>query len=493
VGERLTQFDWSGVQHALGSVLVTIHALLILTISVRVMMKRRAIGVSLAWLAMIYAVPFIGVAFYLLLGEMNLGKKRALRAREMFTPYLEWVTRFKALLPTQTCLVSELAQPTHDYVVGRLGMPSVAGNHLTLLSRPTEILHDMVREIELARESCYMEFYIWHPGGTADEVAQALIAAARRGIDCRLMLDSVGSAAFFKSQWPGLMRQAGVKVVEVLPVGTLRMFFERQDLRMHRKLVVIDRTIAYTGSMNLVDPRFFKQNVGVGQWVDVMVKIRGPVLPLLWSLLVWDWEMETGERLLQPPRFLNSAPDSCQNRVQPIPSGPYRFDSTVHQVLLTAAYSARRSLVLTTPYFVPDEDLMGALCAAAQRGVEVQIILPARSDSMMVRFACRSFFDELLTAGVQIHRFYGGLLHTKSVVVDGSLALVGTLNLDRRSVWLNFEITLLVDDLEFAEKMSRLQRYYISRSQPLDPSRWHDRPWYRRLPENLFYLFSPLL
>jgi len=493
VWERMTQFDWSGLEQALGTVLVTAHALLVLTVSVRVVLKRRAIGVSLAWLAMIYAVPFVGVAFYLLLGEMNLGKKRALRARQMFTPYLDWVTRFKALLPLQTCQVSELAQPTHDYVVGRLGMPSVAGNQLVLLSRPAEILQDLVREIELAGESCYMEFYIWYPGGSADEVGWALMAAARRGVDCRVMLDSVGSATFFKSQWPGRLLAAGVRLVEVLPVGTLRMFFERQDLRMHRKLVVIDQAVAYTGSMNLVDPRYFKQHIGVGQWVDVMVKIRGPVLPLLWSLLVWDWEMETGERLLDSARSGHNEPDSCQNRVQPIPSGPYRFDNTVHQVLLTATYSARRTLVLTTPYFVPDEDLMGALCAAAQRGVEVQIILPARNDSMMVRFACRSFFDELLAAGVQIYRFYGGLLHTKSVVVDGSLALVGTLNLDRRSVWLNFEITLLVDDREFADKMSRLQRYYISRSQPLDPDQWRARPWYRRLPENLFYLFSPLL
>ncbi|MGR7920504.1 cardiolipin synthase [Zobellella denitrificans] len=477
----------------LGWLLFLAHTSLVIGVTLRVIMKRRAVGVSLAWLALIYAIPILGVAAYILFGEVRLGRKRAERAKSMYRPYADWINVLVSRFPGQRFEVSDPVRPIYELVKARLNMPMLSGNGMTLLQRPEQILAAMRADIQAARSSCYLEFYIWHPGGQADEVAYALMEAARRGLDCRLLLDSVGSADFFRSRWPKRLREAGVKVVEVLPVGALRVLFERQDLRMHRKLVVIDDDVAYTGSMNLVDPSCFKQDAGVGQWVDIMLRIRGPIVPIIWSLFVWDWEMETGERLLEQ---LEYHPISCldnQLKLQLLPSGPFMGGDAIQQSLLTAIYQARRRLVLITPYFVPDDPLVAALCSAADRGVEVQLVLPAKNDSRMVNHACNAFFDELLQAGVEIHLYAAGLLHTKCVLVDHQFALVGTVNLDKRSLWLNFEMTLLVDDGQAMGELLRLADDYLSDARPLSWLEWRKRPLRKRVAENLFYLLSPLL
>ncbi|GAA3525818.1 cardiolipin synthase [Zobellella aerophila] len=477
----------------LGWLLFLAHTSLVIGVTLRVIMKRRPVGVSLAWLALIFAIPILGVATYILFGEVRLGRKRAERAKSMYRPHADWINVLVSRFPGQQFQVNEQVKPIHELVKARLNMPMLNGNEMSLLQQPHAILASLLADISWAHSSCYMEFYIWHPGGRADDIAFALMAAARRGVDCRLLLDSVGSADFFRSRWPKRLRDAGVKVVEVLPVGAFRVLLERQDLRMHRKLVVIDDDVAYTGSMNLVDPACFKQDAGVGQWVDIMLRIRGPIVPIMWSLFVWDWEMETGERLLEqleyhPVSFLDK-----QLKLQLLPSGPFMGGDAIQQSLLTAVYQARHRLVLVTPYFVPDDPLVAALCSAADRGVQVQLVLPARNDSRMVNYACNAFFDELLSAGVEIHLYATGLLHAKCVLVDEQFALVGTVNLDRRSLWLNFEMSLLIDDGDMVRKLLWLADTYLAEAEPVSWLSWRQRPLRQRVLENLFYLLSPLL
>lgn len=477
----------------MGWLLFFAHTSLVLGVTFRVIMKRRPVGVSLAWLALIYAIPILGAATYILLGEVRLGRKRGERARAMYRPYADWISVLVRRFPGQSFKVSEPARPIYDLVKARLNMPMLSGNGMSLLQEPGQILRALQGDIRGARSSCYLEFYIWYAGGRADDIANELMAAAQRGVDCRLLLDSVGSAEFFRSHWPRRLRDAGVKVVEVLPVGAFRVFFERQDLRMHRKLVVIDDDVAYTGSMNLVDPSCFKQDAGVGQWVDIMLRIRGPIVPIFWSLFVWDWEMETGERLLEQ---LEYHPISCldnQLKLQLLPSGPFMGGDAIQQSLLTAIYQARHRLVLITPYFVPDDPLVAALCSAADRGVAVQLILPANNDSRMVNYASNAFYEELLRAGVEIHLYGAGLLHTKCVLVDHQFALVGTVNLDKRSLWLNFEMTLLIDDSNAMDELLQLADGYLAEAQQVSWLQWRKRPLSQRILENLFYLLSPLL
>jgi cardiolipin synthase len=308
-------------------------------------------------------------------------------------------------------------------------------------------------------------------------------------------VDSVGSSEFVKGELIERMREGGVSVVEALPVGFYHAIFTRLDLRLHRKIAVIDGKVAYTGSLNMVDPRYFKQDEGVGQWVDCMVRLTGPSVRELEAVFLGDWSVESGEDMealrLQGSRAPLPRPGCAV--VQAAPSGPGVGGEEILKLLLMTVYSARRELVLTTPYFIPDEALMTALVTAAQRGVEVTIVVPDKVDSFLVRHASRSYFGDLLAAGVRIFCFREGLLHAKTVTVDGETGLIGTVNLDMRSFRLNFEVTLFVYDQAFCKRLEALQLDYVSRSAPLESQAW----WKRRAPARLFddavRLFSPVL
>ncbi len=473
---------------------VFLYWLFIAGITVRVVVKRRAIGVSLAWLMIIYIVPLGGAFAYLLFGELNLGKKRAERAQAMFTPYEKWFSNLYKVRQYAPHVSSLYGQSISAICEKQIGIPALADNQLTLINQTSEILDTLIADIDQAKEAIHLEFYIWQPGGKADEVAQALIKAAARGVDVKLLLDAAGSRLFFKSHWPKTLRKSSIIVVKALAVSPLRMFFRRLDLRLHRKIVVIDNTIAYTGSMNLVDPRYFNQQAGVGEWIDVMVRITGTTVPVLNSIHAWDWEVETNDRTLpELPVCLPHKEHEITDLVQVIPSGPGMREEIIHQVLLQSIYQAQQSIVITTPYFVPSENLQLALVIAGQRGVQVDIIVPDKNDSTMVEWASRAFFTQLLDAGVNIHRFTGGLLHTKSVVIDENHCLIGTVNLDMRSLWLNFEVTLAVDNLTFTQDLQKVQQSYLTESIQVCPDDWANRSLASRIAERTFYLFSPLL
>ncbi len=245
----------------------------------------------------------------------------------------------------------------------------------------------------------------------------------------------------------------------------------------------------------MVDPRYFKQDSGVGEWVDILVRMEGPVSTTLGIVYAFDWEMETGQRVLPPPPDSNIMPFEQANghTTQIIASGPGFPDELIQQSLMTAMFSARKQLIMTTPYFVPSDDLLHAICTAAMRGVDVSIIMPRQNDSFLVRWASRSFYSELLAAGVKIYQFEDGLLHTKSVLVDGELSLVGSVNLDMRSLWLNFEITVVIDDKSFGSDLTLVQYDYIARSTRLEIEEWEQRPFWNRVVERICYFFSPLL
>ncbi len=463
-------------------------------VTLRVVFKRRAVGVSLAWLLVIYILPIVGVVFYFLFGELNLGKKRAARAKKMFEPYESWFNRLHDCPAHQPQHISSHLTPIHDLCLNRSHIPALCGDTLSLQNSPHGILRSIVDDITNAQHFVHLEFYIWHPGGLADSVGTALIKAAKRGVEVKVQLDSAGSMRFFKSHWPDMLRKAGVELIEGLAVSPFRMFFRRLDLRQHRKIVIIDNDIAYTGSMNLVDPKHFKQSAGVGEWVDVMVRITGPTAAVLDTIHSWDWEVETGNRnITQLPFCTIDNSEEILSSVQVIPSGPGMPEDIIQQTLITAFNQAKKSVRITTPYFVPSEHLLQTIKMTAYRGIKVDLIIPAKNDSIMVDWASRSFFSDLLEAGVNIYRFTGGLLHTKSVVIDEQFCLIGTVNLDMRSLWLNFELTLAIDDLEFTQELNWVLQDYINQSTLVCYKEWQKRSIMKRFVERVFYMFSPLL
>jgi cardiolipin synthase len=375
------------------------------------------------------------------------------------------------------------------------GIPAIPGSHLELIEDTDAVMQAIIKDIDRAQRTVHMEFYIWHGGGLADQVAEAVLRAAGRGVTCRILVDAVGSHDFLCSKLAKRLRRGGVAVAAALPGGFIRGLFVRFDLRLHRKIVVVDGDVAYTGSLNMVDPRFFKQDVGVGQWIDAMVRVRGPAVEGLSVTFIEDWELETSEGLdkIAKAEDVRVLASQGTTTVQVIPSGPLVRTEAIRQILLMAIYGARRELILTTPYFVPDETLITALTSAARRGVDVTLIVPARVDSLLVRLASQAHQGDLIEAGVRVALFNGGLLHTKSITVDGQYSLFGSLNLDPRSLHLNFEITLAVYDADFTIKLRRLQESYLKNSTDMDLGLWRARARWRQVVENAARLFSPLL
>ena len=466
-----------------------------IAITIRLIIRKQSVPAMLSWLMVIYVFPVVGIIAYLIFGEINLGKRRAIAFEQLKPKYMDWFTRLSYcdnLVNTRTNL---LYRPIFDLAKQRLGIPCILGNELHILDTPESIMRSIIHDINQAEKSINMVFYIWSAKGLVKDVIQALIKAQQRGVAIHILLDSVGSRPFLKSTECQAMRDNGIELTETLHVNLFRMFFNRIDLRQHRKIIVIDNQISYTGSMNMVDPKFFKKNSNVGEWIDIMVRINGPVSAVLNGLHAWDWEIETAAKLPleEPDCPLLPLEQNNSHAVQILATGPCFPDDLMSQSLAIAIFSARKSIVITSPYFVPSHNIAEALRIAALRGVEVSIILPKENDSLMVHWASRTFFDDLLAAGVKIYNFNKGLLHTKSMLIDNRLALVGTVNMDMRSFLLNFEVTMVVEDPAFANEISLLHEGYIKNAELVDYVTWSTRSVYQRIIEKLFFLFSPLL
>lgn len=481
--------------HTLVSTLIfLIYWLLIVATTLRIVFKRRPTTYVIAWMLIIYILPIVGIILYFAIGEAHLGQQRVKRAQQMRPTIAKFIQRLEDFPDIFTTKVSQVSKPIFQLCKHQTGLDGINGNHIELMSETDEIFDRLINDINQATSNIEMVFYIWNEGGRANEVENALIAATKRGVICRLMVDSAGSRHFIKTNASKRMRDAGIIIVEALKVNLLRFMFRRLDLRQHRKVAIIDNYISYTGSMNIVDPRFFKQNKHIGKWVDIMVRMNGPVTTLMGAIYASDWELETGKYLALPQiTDFAEPPEDKKHIMQLIASGPGYTENMIHQVLLTAIYSAQEQIIFTTPYLVPSDDILHAVVTAAQRGVEVIIIVPKKNDSLMVKWASRAFFSELLDGGVKLYQFNDNLLHTKSVLIDNQLSLVGTVNLDMRSLWLNFEITTVIDDAEFANSLSILLQKYLSQSDPVNVSEWKKRPIWQHIIERLFYFFAPLL
>ena len=473
------------------------HLLIVVVIAIRVIMKRPGTGVALAWLMLVTAIPFGGALVYLLIGEHRIGDRRTRRINNLRTDY-EKISQ-AAIEEGITNVAWSRHAPAARAMdrLGRemVGFPTVQGSTFEIYSDTQKMLQAIRRNVDEAKTSVLMEFYIWDDGGSADDVLEAIIRAARRGVCCRLLIDALGARPWWKGKGPQRLRAAGVQLQEALPVGLFRTFVGRTDLRLHRKIVVVDGDVAWTGSMNLVDPRYFKQDSGVGEWVDAMVRLQGAVVAPLAATMIGDWSLETGEPIVDliASAGLQLVEPQGTADIQVLPSGPGQTGDGLLQMLLGLINAARHELVLTTPYLVPDESLLRALRGAAGRGVEVSLVVPEKVDSFLTRYASRSYYDDLLDVNVRIYLYRGGLLHTKSMVVDGAMAMFGTVNFDMRSLWLNYEVSLFVYEPEFANRLRVLQQTYIDDSDRLDSTQWGGRSFKARLLENALRLMSPLL
>jgi cardiolipin synthase len=454
---------------------------------IRVLLRRHRDPASrISWIAVVLALPVVGVVGYILLGETSIGRRRIERMRRAL----------ESLPPpadTPTPEIPARHQPLFRVGQSISGYPPIGGNTARLLADANAAIAALVEDIEAAREHVHLLFYIWLPDGNGVRVVEALRRAAARGVACRAMVDDIGSSLLVRSPYWEAMATAGVKLSRALRVGfpLLRPLNGRIDLRDHRKLAVIDSRITWCGSQNCADPEF-RVKAKFAPWVDTMMRFEGPVALQNQHLFAGDWMAWRGEDiggvLLDPPDFAAEG-----FAAQVIASGPTIRNSAMPEIFQTLLYSARREITVTTPYYVPNGPLHAAICAAGYRGVAVTLILPRRNDNWAVAAASRSYYADLLDAGVRLMEYPDGLLHAKTLTMDGEVTLIGSANMDRRSFDLNYENNILFHDTATTATVRERQETYIAASREVTRAEVAAWPAGRRLWHNTVAVLSPLL
>ena len=446
-----------------------------------------------AWVVVMVILPVVGIISYILLGETNIGRRRRERVRAVLArlPNVAEAPGMREgnALPEIPEIHSPLFRVGHSVN----GFDPVGGNQARLLPDSNATIESIIADIDAAQETVHLTFYIWLPDHNGLKMVEALKRAAARNVTCRAMADALGSRTLIDSENWKSMKSAGVHLGIALPTGIpiLRSLRGRVDLRNHRKIVVIDNRVTYCGSQNCADPEFLVK-AKFAPWVDVMVRFEGPIARQNQHLFASDWMAEVEEDLTP---FLKQPlpPGEPGLTAQVIGTGPTVRHSAMPEVFETLMYAARRELFITTPYYVPDESMQAALCASARRGVRTTIIFPARNDSWIVGAASRSYYSELLAAGVRIFEYEGGLLHAKTLTLDGEVTLIGSANMDRRSFDLNYENNILVGDACLTVALRDRQEIFLKSSHEVTAEMVAAWPIRRRLLNNSIAMLGPVL
>lgn len=461
---------------------------LIRVIMLLVIIRKRRPQSATVWLLVVFIAPWLGLLLYALLGSNRLPRKR-LEQHRRFTKRLEALSdRFDGHPQISKPRLEPAFAPTVR-LTERLGrMAVLGGNAAEIIADNDDLFQRMIDDIDAAKHHVHALYYIYQDDAVGRRFGDALMRAARRGVACRLLVDSVGSWTMLKRLAPKLAR-AGVEVFDALPVGLFRKNVARYDLRNHRKLLVVDGRIAYMGSHNMVDASYGTASL---QWCDLSVRLRGPVVLDLQTVFASDWYFETDD-LLEGPEIFPETGAQGDTAIQVIPSGPNFLTENYHCLVVAALHGAQECVTMTTPYFVPDDSMLNALETAALRGVEVNLVVPRESDQIIVGAAGEAHFEELLNWGVNVYLYESAIIHAKTLTLDRAMAFVGTSNLDIRSFALNFECNLAVYSDRFVEQLRRQQQQYIQSSTRLDLDTWEKRSTAHDIYVNLAKLFSPLL
>ena len=475
-----------------GSWLIVIGSLFIIP-------RNRRPGSATAWLLLMVLLPYVGLPLYWLIGSPKLSRRRRALQRTMDARIAAGVAAARhdpVLAPLIDPPIPARYEPFVRLTANLSGMPACIGNRVQLLPGYDEAIRRMTEAVKAARKFVHVEFYIVAADATTEPFIAALEDAVRRGVKVRMLVDHFGTRKF-----PGWRRvierltRAGVDWHWSLPLRPFSNQWNRPDLRNHRKVLVIDGEVGFTGSMNMIDRSYLlRRNRRLGlYYVDLHARVTGPVVAELDAAFHTDWYSETTELLSTPQIPPEAAPPDTDSMCQVLPSGSGYDDDNNLKVFVGLIHAARERLVITSPYFVPDDALMTAITSAAQRGVRVTLYSSAIADQYLVYHAQRSYYEQLLVAGVEIRLLKKpALLHAKHLTVDDDIAVIGSSNLDMRSLTLNLEITLLTYDRDVVAELREVEAEYAAHSDAIELQAWRRRPLTSQLVNNLARLTAAL-
>lgn len=458
-------------------------------------------AVAMAWLLVIFFFPIPGLLLFLTFGSFRLGGQRRSRQVAVNSELRRATAHLD--LPDQVGAAPDYVAANSKLTRRLTGFPILDGNQFQYLTDYRQTMHKMAADIDQATDYVNVMFYIVgtdpaHRQGYADVVLDAMARAVARGVTVRLLFDHIGTArvAGYRQLLDRLDR-AGIEYYRLMPVRPWLGQYQRPDLRNHRKMLVVDGLIGYTGSINLIEPGYKRKSSYRlnRQWVDMMARIEGPTVASLDVVFATDWFSETGQQVHQDLRDVTEAEieDHEGPAAQVIPSGPGFSHENNLRAFNHLFYSAVSSIRVVTPYLVPDDSMLYALTTAAQRGVRVEVLVVRRADQLAVQHAQQSYYEQLLRAGIHIYRYPDpDVLHSKMFTIDDDVAMFGSSNMDMRSFSLNSELTVMVVGSEEVAKLGAIIDLYQSKCERLYLKDWLARPRYKRWLDNVFRLTSAL-
>ena len=448
---------------------------------------------AIAWSLAVIMLPLVGPLLFLVFGYQSVARPIK-RKRHRKTKYRSLATN----LPPgaqQDAAAPTLDVPGRWEVLAKLahhadGFPVTAGNRVELYHLGETAYAAMLAAIGAAKHHVHIEFFIFRPDETGRRFVAALTLAARRGVEVRFLYDSLGSHALSRRLFKALVA-AGGKVNGFLPLLNPLYRF-RVNLRNHRKILVVDGRVGFTGGLNIGDeyvgkvPRF-------GPWRDTHLRLEGPAAESLQRVFLEDWHFATEEAARGPKYYPDHVPHPRSSLVQIVHSGPDAEYKAIRETYFAGILRGRKRVWIASPYYVPDAGLRDALMLAGRSGVDVRLLCLFRPDHWVAYLAARYYWPELLAAGVKVYQYGRGMMHSKYVLVDGEWASVGSANLDNRSLLLNYEVNALIYDPKVIAEMEEQYLNDLEWSVRIDPDVFAKRPAVARLAENAARLLSPIL
>lgn len=479
-----------------------LYTMIVIAACLRIIYDTRSTTKTLAYLMLTVFLPVLGIIIYFCIGT-NYRKRKLYSKKIVKDEKMQMEIRDRIYLESEkiwsTVPEGILKYQKLAYLLLNDGMSYLSGNNkVEILLNGEEKFPEVLRSLREARHHIHIEYYIYEDDEIGNAIKDILIEKAKAGVKVRLIYDDFGSRSIRKKVVPELI-EAGVQAYPFYRILFIALA-NRLNYRNHRKIIVIDGCVGFTGGINVSD-RYINKPDNTGSdtekqvfWRDTHVKITGTGVYYLQYLFICDWNFCADEELgPQSGFFCEPELEEKGSIVQIAASGPDSDNPTILFSLIQVISMAEKEILITTPYFIPGESLLDALVVAALSGVKVKLLVPDKSDSKMVASAARSYYGELMAAGVEVYQYKKGFIHAKTVVSDGQLSVIGTANMDNRSFELNFEVNCVIYDSVTAEKMTAIFYNDIEDAVQINPQDWEKRPLYKQLPEKLSRLLSPLL
>lgn len=456
-----------------------------------IFLENRKPSQTITWLVVLGSFPLIGFLFYLVFGR-NVRKKKLFDRKALVDEKIMFeIEGNQSSYEDKIDLMGDHQQMLFN-LAHRLGHTPISfATRTKALTNGNETFNHIFGEIEKAEHHIHLEYYIVRHDEVGSKLKDALIKKVKEGVEVRFLYDSVGSWKLSKA-YIKEMQQAGIDVVSFLPVK-MPFLNNKVNFRNHRKIIVIDGTVGFVGGLNVGD-EYLGKNEFFGFWRDTHLMVWGEAVRTLQMIFLQDWYYMTGENIVKKEYMTPSVKlEEHEGGVQIIAGGPDNKWEVIKNLFFSMITSAKDSIWIASPYFVPDEDILSALKVASLSGVDVRLLVPKRPDKKIVFYASRSYFLELLEAGVKIYEYEEGFMHSKIVIVDYELASIGTANMDMRSFHLNFEVNAFLYRTRSTQKLVDEYERDLKVSHEIIMDEFNNRPFRQKLYESMSRLLSPLL